>query len=75
MGIVPQFSIYNGYFSVDTLKSGKGYWVKTSAAGTLMKDTTINNIADGSDSLDNWTRFEFRDENDNVSETFILQLK
>jgi hypothetical protein len=29
----------NGYISVDILTAGKGYWVKTSSSGILMKNT------------------------------------
>jgi len=66
------FGYNNGYFAADTLKSGKGYWVKTSIAGTLMKDT--NNLMDNPaspDSINNWARFEFKDDNNNAAILYL----
>jgi glucose/arabinose dehydrogenase len=41
--IISQFYEFNGiYATVSSLKAGKGYWVKTSADGTLQLNTNFN---------------------------------
>ncbi|MEO6695827.1 MAG: T9SS type A sorting domain-containing protein, partial [Ignavibacteria bacterium] len=66
------FGFNNGYVAADTLKPGKGYWVRTSGAGTLAKDTSMSmdNFA-ASDSIDNWTRVEITDNFNNFSNLYL----
>ncbi len=58
----PYYEFNGGYNPVDTLKRGKGYWVKTSGAGTLNFANAAAKIAVPASSLiENWTRLEVED--------------
>jgi PKD repeat protein len=68
------FQYNNGYIQVDTLKAGKGYWVKTSTAGILMKNIAENMIVENakqSDNLNSFTKFIITDNNSNISNLFL----
>ncbi len=66
-GIVstPYYGYNNGYTVADTLKRGKGYWVKATQAGTLnLGAAAAAKIGeDGSFVLDNWITIEIEDNN------------
>ncbi len=66
-GIVttPYYGYSNGYTVADTLKRGKGYWVKTSQAGTLdLSAAAAAKIGDNSSfAFDNWITIEIEDAN------------
>ncbi len=53
------FGYSGGYFNPDTLKVGKGYWIRTTASGYLYKASS-DNIVRGSqeDPLENFVRLE-----------------
>jgi PKD repeat protein len=64
----------NGYFSVDTLKAGKGYWVKSSSSGILMKnigDIIISENTSQSDNFNDFTKFTITDNNGSVSNLYL----
>ena len=66
------FGYNNGYVIADTLKSGRGYWIKASSGGTLIRDTNDavpNSVS--SDSMNNWLRFEFTDNNQNNGKLYL----
>jgi len=66
------FGYNNGYFIADTLKTGRGYWIKASTVGSIMRDTNDNvPAAITSDSLNLWTRFEFTDNNLNSGKLYL----
>ncbi|MBK9334727.1 MAG: T9SS type A sorting domain-containing protein [Ignavibacteria bacterium] len=69
------FEYKNGYFSEDTLKPGKGYWIKTNSAGKFMKDTNdsfLPLISGNQDvNADNRLRIEIRDNTGNTSSLYL----
>ncbi len=65
------YGFSNMYFITDTLKSGKGYWVKTSASGTLMKSTLDNITSVNSDSVSSWTKLTFTNSENSISELHL----
>ncbi|MBK6507100.1 MAG: T9SS type A sorting domain-containing protein [Ignavibacteria bacterium] len=71
--ISPYYGFNYGYVTADTLKVGKGYWVRTSAAGTLTRSITNNpeNTPVLADNLNNWTRIEIADNGGNKSSLYL----
>ncbi|MBK8551956.1 MAG: T9SS type A sorting domain-containing protein [Ignavibacteria bacterium] len=68
------YGFSNMYFITDTLKAGKGYWIKTSAAGTLMKSSADNPVSLASvntDSVNSWTKIIFTDTENTNSELYL----
>jgi len=68
------YGFSNMYFTTDTLKQGKGYWVRTSASGILMKNladdpVVLNNVS--KDSIHTWTKIAFTDPENNLSELYL----
>lgn len=54
------FGYSGGYFNPDTLKVGKGYWVRSTSAGYLYKGTVLDNaVATEKSSLDEFTELKF----------------
>jgi hypothetical protein len=45
--VSPYYGYSNGYVAATTLTSGKGYWVKTSSAGTLSLQAPSGTLVDG----------------------------
>ncbi|MBX7042953.1 MAG: T9SS type A sorting domain-containing protein [Ignavibacteria bacterium] len=53
------FGYSGGYFNPDTLKVGKGYWIRTTASGYLYKVSSDNIARSSSENpLDNFVRLE-----------------
>jgi len=65
----------NGYLTEDTLKPGKGYWIKTNSAGKFMKDTVGSLNQDFTNvqlqRADNWIRFEISDLNESGTTLYL----
>lgn len=75
-GIVvsPYYGFSYGYVAADTLRPGKGYWVRTNTAGTLRKDTTVllreNSYSDASES---GTKIEITDNSGNSAKLYLVR--
>lgn len=60
----PYYGYTSGYIVADTLKRGKGYWVKASQAGTLNLSAAAAKIGDNSSfAFDHWITIEIEDVN------------
>jgi hypothetical protein len=46
------FGYYNGYFVADTIRKGKGYWVKVSRDGKIIFNNTLSKVSSEISSLD-----------------------
>ena len=70
------FGYNNGYFSEDTLKPGKGYWIKTSGPGIIMKDTNDSFVSlpvtEQKNNLNEKFTIEFSDLNQNVFNLYLV---
>jgi PKD repeat protein len=71
--ISPYYGFNYGYVTADTLKVGKGYWVRASAAGTLTRSITSNpeNSPVLADDPNSWTRIEIADNAGNKSSLYL----
>ncbi|MBV6480112.1 MAG: hypothetical protein HGGPFJEG_02957 [Ignavibacteria bacterium] len=66
------FGYNNGYVISDTLKSGKGYWIKSTSIGTLFNGTDNVLTNSGNDTSDLWTRIEINDYLNNSGNLYLL---
>lgn len=71
----PFYGFNYGYITADTLKPGKGYWVRTTSAGTIRRDTTVLMAYGGMplDNMNNWTRLEISDEGGNKTSLYLAR--
>lgn len=71
----PFYGFNYGYVLADTLKPGKGYWVRTTSAGTMRKDTTVLMAYGGMqhDNMNSWTRLEISDEGGNKTALYLAR--
>ncbi len=66
------FGYTDRYLIADTLKTGKGYWVRTTAAGYLYKGSLDNNPnAIVSNPLDQFAELRFRSSEDNIANLYL----
>lgn len=71
--ISPFYGYENGYVTEDTLKPGKGYWVRTNASGVLFKSGADNLISETSgNDYKEFTRIEIAG-NDGASSLYLAQ--
>jgi PKD repeat protein len=63
----------NGYVIADTLKSGKGYWVKSTSPGTLTRFIADNNepLASSVSNLDNMIRIIFSTSDEQSADLYL----
>ncbi len=66
----------NGYISASSLDRGKGYWVKTTLAGTLILPSTADRIAENQSTQYNankWTKIRITDKSGQSGTLFIAK--
>ncbi len=66
------FGFAGGYLTVDTLKVGKGYWIRSTSAGYLYKSSMLDNpVASENISVDKFAELRFTSEDGNSANLYL----